>query len=630
MIDKEKARQQGLQVTNIPDVLPNEKEEKKAQLKSLIPNLVNGDGSVNVQEIQDFFGQENVVRGNQGYSLNFVGKTLAKAVIDMPTKKELKIEHKQSKHFDKTKNLIIRGDNLDALKLLKQNYYQKIKMIYIDPPYNTKSDEFTYKDNFHKTTKELIQEFDLDDDVINFFDNVYGTRSHSGWLSFMYPRLKLARDLLADDGVIFISIDDNEMANLKIICDEIFGEENFFGIFSIKTPNQTEDKNRLRNLDFLMVYTKIKAEFKFNVKLKPQTARCTTGKEDQTQSEITFPSGIEVEGVKDGIYDSPDNTGNNEDIRITKGKFIIKDSKLAEPVTLIARWSNPRDIKAMIEKHNTKSASPVFNKFGKELTRLWIKGKRFQPQMDKLGGDLPDSFWINFTKKGSDIFNQILPEAKFNYPKHPDLIKYIIGLSTNKKDSLILDYFAGSGTTAQAVMELNAEDGGKRQFIMVQWDEEIQQEKSQQAYDFCKTNGYDPVISSIMIERIHRAGEKIKEQNGGLDNGLDIGYKVFSLVDRPILEMDDEQKLALSFYRATTKDSLYNLLMASGKDLHQPIETIEEDVLYKVANAYYVLGECTTSLKDKHEVYIDGYANINLENWLNMVGVNKESVKIIY
>ncbi|CUU75577.1 DNA methyltransferase [Campylobacter hyointestinalis subsp. hyointestinalis] len=242
-------------------------------LKIKFPQTINSDGAVNFDAIKMLLGiavKENI----KGYELNWIGKGLANALYNTPCDKELKFEPTKSKDINSTQNIIIKGDNLDALKLLKSAYYEKIKMIYIDPPYNTKNDDFIYPDDFRKDYKQIcietglikieIDEFGNETEVLseamNFFTSVTSTKSHSGWLSFMLPRLKLARDLLRDDGVIFISIDDNEQANLKILCDEIFGEENFVADFIRKTKSTTNDAKIGINYqhEFLLCYAKNK------------------------------------------------------------------------------------------------------------------------------------------------------------------------------------------------------------------------------------------------------------------------------------------------------------------------------------------------------------------------------------
>ena len=227
-INKEDAKKLGINIIDSENNLQNEKQETSEAIQKLLPDLIL-DNKLNLEKLEELIGLSNTTYKNQGYELTFAGKALARAKADEETNFELKLEEKQSKNIENTENIVIRGDNIDVLKILKQNYEGKIKMIYIDPPYNTGNNGFVYNDNFKYSEKDLIEKFDLSEDSINFLDSIYKTKRHSGWLSFMYPRLKLARDLLKEDGVIFISIDDNEQANLKIICDEIFGEENFVG-----------------------------------------------------------------------------------------------------------------------------------------------------------------------------------------------------------------------------------------------------------------------------------------------------------------------------------------------------------------------------------------------------------------
>lgn len=254
MISKKEATEHNVNIIETDNTLKSEKQERIAKIKELLPSVINSDNQIDLKALHDLVGIENTTSNNQGYELTFAGKGLARAEADRETTKELKAEIEQSKNFDETGNVIIRGDNIDSLKILYKNYHNKIKMIYIDPPYNTKSENFIYKDNFKQSDSQLIKEFGLGEDTANFLDNIYGTRSHSGWLSFMFPRLMLAKELLKEDGVIFISIDDNEQANLKITCDEIFGEENFISnnIWIKKNSPQNDAKKISPSHDYIV------------------------------------------------------------------------------------------------------------------------------------------------------------------------------------------------------------------------------------------------------------------------------------------------------------------------------------------------------------------------------------------
>ncbi|MGI9256723.1 MAG: DNA methyltransferase, partial [Salinispira sp.] len=222
----------------------------------------------------------------------------------------------------------------------------------------------------------------------------------------------------------------------------------------------------------------------------------------------------------------------------------------------------------------------------------------------------------------------------FDNSKPVELIRRLVDLTTTGVDGcIVLDFFAGSGTTAEAVMRLNAEDSGNRSFILAQWDEVIDKKASPQAHQFCAENDLPPVISSITIERANRAGKNINEENGALLDPLDIGYKVFSVVDRPTLEETDDGQLQLKLNWPTAKDILYNMMAMSGEVLlTNIIEEVEISLLYKVDNSYFVLGECKTSLDQyaSYRIYINGYADIRLERWLNLFGLDRENVKILY
>lgn len=256
------------------------KNELLEYLKLNFPQSIK-DGQVDLKAIAMLLGLNN--KEIRGYELNFTGKALANALYDTPNTKELKFHQDLSKNYETTKNIIIKGDNLHVLKLLKSAYYEKIKMIYIDPPYNTKNDKFIYNDDFVKEHKKLLMEvglLEIDEEgeeirseILNFFINQKGDRSHSAWLGFMLPRLKLARDLLREDGVIFISIDDNEQANLKILCDEIFGEENFVSCFIWqKKSGGGQAKYFYEGHEYILIYTKDKANLNglFKFKEKPE------------------------------------------------------------------------------------------------------------------------------------------------------------------------------------------------------------------------------------------------------------------------------------------------------------------------------------------------------------------------
>ena len=610
MITKKQYKSKGFKIKESGVQVQDERLAKIEQIKSIIPSLVNSDGAVDISALDDMLGNKNLASNNQGYSLNFAGKGLAKIKVDVPTEKELKVEIKQSKNFDVTENVMIRGDNIDVLKILQQNYTNKVKMIYIDPPYNTGQANFIYPDSFKVTEKQLIEEFGLEYEAIDFLDNMLGTTNHSSWMFEMYPRLRLAMDLLTDDGIIFISIDDNEQANLKIMCDEIFGRENVDCFIWRKTGSGR--------------YGKMK--------------NTTTFRKDHEYIIVAYKN---IQSMKK-LWDFPDfeneydNPCNDPRGNFKSGSISIREEASNPDHKYYYVATSPAG-----KKYTRQFAIPEdkFNELDKDGRIYWGKNNDAVPSQKIFINERRYSTPSSVLSKGSTYdgtkeLDELMQGIKASdiRPKPSSLLFLLVQLGTSKNNKdIVLDFFAGSGTTGQAVMELNKEDEGNRKFILAQIDEPI--DKQLPAYKFCEDNKINPVISSICIERVDRAGDNLKNQSDMLNEELDIGYKVFSLTPRPELITGADNHLELNVSRATTQDTLYNMMAASGEViLTIPIKEIEANLLYKVADSYYVLGECKTSLDEfsSNRIYIDGYADINLENWLNIIGLNKENVTILY
>ena len=625
MIDKKQAKALGVTTIDRTQVLQEAQAEKIRAIKKLLPNTI-ADNQLNIEALQEILSKHSTTSNNKGYELSFAGKGLAKAQADTVTTKELKIEKAQSKNFDTTGNVVIRGDNLDVLKILYKNYHKKIKMIYIDPPYNTQSKdkEFIYKNDFRTSERELIEELGLEEDTINFLHNVYGTRSHSGWLSFMYLRLKIARELLRDDGFIAIAIDHYELNNLICIADEIFGEENRLGIISVvhKPEGRSQSNFFAPSNEFMLFYVRNKNNCTLNniiitnykkesFNLKDEKGsyklrsfiRCEANKEDKPH--LFYP--IYVNDNLDTI--SIEKVEGYHEIlpisnKIERNWFLIKSSlqKKIDNKEIIASKDKWNNIKIFYKVRETEV-----------LVTHWIDKK------------------YNATANGTKVVSNLLGGNYFDYPKSIYVVLDTLKLTTNNND-LILDFFAGSGTTGDAVMQLNAEDGGKRKYILVQLDEEIDEKKNKEAYNFCKENKFPPVISSICIERLNRAGEKLKQEENNADKNIDIGYKVFSLVEKPNIDMQ-EDKLQLVHERQGTANTLYNMLVATCKPLDSPIETIIKDTLYICDNEVYLLAtvDRDTLIKYKdHKVNIDAYASIDLQAYFNMQVSTSENINIVY
>ncbi len=584
------------------------------------------DGQVSLSAIKMLLGFNESMNDISGYELTWTGKGFANALYSEPCQKQLKLQeiftpqNLASKHPN---NTIIIGDNLDALKLLKSAYSEKIKMIYIDPPYNTGNDEFIYPDNFRQDYQKILREVglmeidengkEIESESLKFFKNTQGSGTHSGWLSFMLPRLKLARDLLKEDGVIFISIDDNECANLKILCDEIFGEDNFVGDFIRKTKSTTNDAKIGLNYqhEFLLCYAKNK-EF---VNL--------LGGEKNLEN-----------------YKNPDNDPNGAwtSGNPTKpGYAKIQNFPLTNPYTKAIEY--PPEGRSWVFTEKTiqnfiDERRLVFKKEHKENERIFIYKhylkdlKTTKKTFDSL--IFSDNCYMNQAAT-KELLNLGMGEY-FPYPKGVDFVAKIVEHATEKGD-IILDFFAGSGTTAHAVMELNAEDKGNREFILVQIDEEIKEDKN--AYDFCKKElkSTKPVISDITIERVKRAAQKIIQSSK--DSDLDLGFKVYTLQDKAQITNDKEEITLFNHSILTPFDKALNLALQCGKTLNQALEIIIKDKLYKCEDAYFCI-VCDEEVreylaKSKNEmIFLDGYEEIDLEAFLNLNASFKERLSVVY
>ena len=572
----------------------------------------------------------------QGYGLSFIGKPLANALYSTPTTKELKeLKELDPKH---SQNIIIKGDNLHALKLLKSAYDGKIKMIYIDPPYNTKNEKFIYDDNFVKEYQKLLIELDLlkldsngkvleKSEVLHFLTNPSGDKAHSGWLSFMLPRLKLARDLLKDDGVIFISIDDNEQANLKILCDEIFGEENFVGDFIRKTKSTTNDAKTGLNYqhEFLLCYAKDRA-----------SVNLLGGEKDLSKYQ-------NPDNDPNGAWVSSDPTAKSGDMKT--GYFAVKNpytGKVDYPTNgRFWRFSQNTMQKHIDEGHI------CFKKEHKDNERGFI----YKRYLKDLQTNLRTFDSLKFTD--NKFMNQAATKELlalglgeyFTYPKSVNFIKEITKHATNTGGGggdIVVDFFAGSGTTAHAVMELNKEDGGNRQFILVQLDEPIDEAKSKVAYDFCKNTlkSQNPMISDITIERVKRAAAKIAKaakQDLLSAKELDLDFRLFTMVQKPELVSEENDNLRLITHAdLSPQDKALNLALQDSKMLHKKLESIIKDKLYQCENSLYIVQmdkEVLDYIKNKtHDeiVYLNAFDDIDLQEYLNLESHLKTRLYVVF
>ncbi|MGL2494584.1 site-specific DNA-methyltransferase [Helicobacter pylori] len=620
MTDRNQAKKMGINIIQ-------SQQENNPLFDMLLKNFPQTikDGQVSLSAIKMLLGFNESMNDISGYELTWTGKGLANALYSEPCQKQLKLQESftpqnlASKHPN---NAIIIGDNLDALKLLKSAYSEKIKMIYIDPPYNTGNGDFIYPDNFRQDYQKILREVglmeidengkEIESESLKFFKNTQGSKTHSGWLSFMLPRLKLARDLLKEDGVIFISIDDNECANLKILCDEIFGEDNFVNtiIWEKKYSPQNDAKWFSDNHDFILLYAKDKGIWRPN--LLPRTSEMNARYKnlDNDERGAWKPSDCLVKTYM-ASYDYPITTPSGKVVTPPKGRC----------------WMTSKEnFQKLVDDNRI-----YFGRNGDNVPSL----KRFLSEVKQ--GTTPLTIW-KYTEVGhnQDATKQLLALFNnvklFDTPKPEALLKRILEISTQEND-IILDFFAGSGTTAHAVMELNAEDKGNREFILVQIDEEIKEDKS--AYDFCKKElkSAKPVISDITIERVKRAAQKIIQSSK--DSGLDLGFKVYTLQDKAQIANDKEEITLFNHSHLTPFDKALNLALQCGKTLDQALEIIIKDKLYKCEDAYFCI-VCDKEVreylaKSKNEmIFLDGYEEIDLEAFLNLNASFKERLSVVY
>ncbi|MFA9185904.1 site-specific DNA-methyltransferase [Helicobacter pylori] len=643
MTDKNQAKKMGINIIQ-------SQQENNPLFDMLLKNFPQTlkDGQVSLNAIKTLLGFNESMNDKAGYELTWTGKGLANALYSEPCQKQLKLQESftpQTSASKHSNNAIIIGDNLDALKLLKSAYSEKIKMIYIDPPYNTGNDDFIYPDNFRQDYQKILREVglmetdengeEIESESLKFFKNTQGSGTHSGWLSFMLPRLKLARDLLKEDGVIFISIDDNECAQLKLLCDEIFGENNFVAcIIAESAPAGTQSSNYIaQQHSYCLVYGKYINENSFiKQKLTDEQLNKKYTEEDEYGKfyiERLWKRGIggkkeDVPSLHFPVYYDEANNKIYIDEEVKSKNNLIKIIPY-QVVGVLGRWTWSKE-KMINERHKL---------IVKKVNGEWKLHKK-QYKQDEMG-KLPNSIIkseLARTELGSLELKKIMGEKVFDYPKSTKLMKHLISISTTpNSNDIILDFFAGSGTTAHAVMELNAEDQGNREFILVQIDEEIKEDKS--AYDFCKNvlKSAKPIISDITIERVKRAAQKIIQLSK--ESGLDCGFKVYTLQDKAQITNDKEEITLFNHSHLTPFDKALNLALQCGKTLNCALETTIKDKLYKCEEAYFCI-VCDKEVqeylaKSKNEmIFLDGYEEIDLEAFLNLNASFKERLSVVY
>jgi len=549
----------------------NLREEKLKELQKLMPQLFDEEGKLDTKELELLGkGYPSSITGK--YEFNWAGKMSAKRNAYKPSRANLKPDKARSIDFYSTENLIIEGDNLEVLKLLQKSYSSKIKCIYIDPPYNTGHD-FVYSDDYSEDKKAYWEKSGTTENGVKIDSNTESQgRYHSNWLNMMYPRLVLARELLKDDGVIFVSIDDNEVHNLRKIMDEVFGEENFVAqiIWEKVHTRKNSAKHFSISHDYIVLYAKNKEKWDRHLLPRENT----------------------------DAYSNPDNDpkGPWKSDPITAHNFYDANYKIKKP--------NGIELKRPPGGYWRYSEESINQKI-KNNEIIWGEGNSY-PMIKRYlsetqGGLVPITlFSRKFAGDSSsakkEMDNLFGVQALFDYPKPSLLIKRLLQLNTSGND-IALDFFAGSGTTAHAVMDLNKEDGGNRKYILVQLPELIDDNSEAHKAGF-KT------ISDITIGRVKRVSDKIKKEDEG--KNIDLGFKVFKLSPSffpenqftPDPEKTEEENIkALDEYLEKIKSQmkfefdeeelLFEILLKDGFKLNfkkEQLSEIQENKVYKITD----------------------------------------------
>ena len=531
--------------------------ERIEQIKALFPEIVTeGEGAVDFEKLRLILGDE-IEEGDERYAFIWPGKADAIRQSQTPSRATLKPMPSQSVNWNDTKNLYIEGDNLETMKLLLRGYFGKVKVIFTDPPYNTGHD-FVYKDTFGDSLEGYREQVGLTGQA----NADTSGRYHTNWLTMMYPRLRLARELLSDDGLIFICIDDNEHANLQKICDEVFGDAN--RIATIIWQHSIQPKGYLSGFSVhhneILVYQKSENYELQALERKPEDNKAYSNPDND-------PKGPWRSGdVRNALY----RPNLIYDVITPSGKVI-------KPCPNGWRWSR----ETMAEK--IASGEIIFSA---DETRIIRK-----IYLSSLEGRAPETIWfgkdVGTTRSAMTEIKDLFGDSVFDTPKPTTLIEQALQL-VGGNDYCVLDFFSGSSATAEAVMKANAKDRGTRQFIMIQLDEKTAENSRAQK------NGY-PTITSIGEERIRRAGKRIlgKGTNGtqqlnfdANDPGVDVGFRVLRL-DESCIELPDEGKLLIDRIKpgCTDLDIIFEMMLKWGLELTYPIEEdeIEGYPIYSIA-----------------------------------------------
>lgn len=577
------------------------KKDKIRKLKEIFPEIFS-EGKIDPETLKLTLGEELTLE-NERYVLNWAGKSEAFKVLQTPTTATLAPAPEESVNFDKTNNIFIEGENLEVLKVLQKAYYGKIKMIYIDPPYNTGNDNFIYPDRFSESKDEYLKRIGEKDEEGYLLkeglfrkNNKENGHFHSNWLSMIYPRLFLARNLLREDGVIFVSIDDNEVHNLRLLMNEIFGEENFIGCFSVNTTPNARDYGHIGKMhEYCLFFSKSidNAEtyliedkdrsFKYKDEIGNFNVHPLYNSNEAFSKEkrpnLFYPfylyTNKKLEEIGEAFYE----------IGLVKANGSIEiypPLSIRNQIQFVWRWGKEKaksELNKEIVGYKTEEGEyRIVQKMRttEKLVRSIVNGAEFT------------------SRRGTAELENIFNKKIYDYPKSVGLIKLFTKAGVNS-ESTILDFFSGSGTTAQAVLDLNKEDGGNRKFICVQLPEKTEEET--EAFKA----GYK-TIADIAKERIRRAIKQISKEQGSKE--IDLGFKIFKLKmsnfkiwRNDVITEESELKKQMDTFedpvkpKAKQTNMLWEILLKTGYDLNTVVkeEKIDGVTIYKVNNGEIIV-----------------------------------------
>lgn len=601
---------------------PDLRQEMLDKLKKLYPPLFDNEGMLNQDELEQLVSDFSTPQ-TEKYEFNWAGKQQSKKKAFTASKATLRSDEKRSVNFDESENLIIEGDNLEVLKLLQKSYFGKIKCIYIDPPYNTGND-FIYPDDYSEDKQAYWEKSGVKQNGVKLDTNTDSSgRYHSNWLSMMNSRLLMARNLLKEDGVIFVSIDDNEVHNLRKLMDEVFGEENFISDIVIQVNKGGRDYLEIaKTHEYLLLYAKNIDEinlFEVESSTKSMNYSDSVGKflirelrnrnpkfNRSNRPNLYYPIYVNESLVdKDGFCPASLEKVKKYSIEVFPRNSAGEDDcwrwgkKLASQNIV----DNDVDKSNLVGKQRRDGGWNIYEKYRKSTTKV-------------------KSIWIESevrTESGTIALRELFNKAVFDHPKPLGLLSKVLQISSKEND-IVLDFFAGSGATAHAVMDLNKEDGSNRKFILVQIPE-VTEEKSE-AYKA----GYK-TISDICIERVKRAGKKLIDEG----NKVDVGFKVFKLATSHFPEntfapdpdkTDEENKKALEAYikKATSQkglfkdgvvDLVYEIALKDGFELTLNMDKVkgfDKNVVYRVSDSHREAFICVDdSLEDATIKQLEGH-----------------------